>query len=616
MTKRLNKSDLRQGFCYYLLATLALALIFFSYIFRGASTDMMTPIGWIYFSASCLTHAAILLLIPFLLIQLPLAMLGLRQRWANGVLVVVYGLLFILAVANSYVYAIYHFHINGLVLEMLTGPGASEIFVFSFWVYAKAIALSLLLMGASGALAWLSHKLTKRRQQRHYWRNRLLPLLCIGLFSQVAHIYGSATMNAALVESSDVIPYYFPLRANKLLVKLGVTDNRKMSQLHFKSAGAAVNYPLHPLKIQQPEKPLNIVILCIDSWNPRTLTAECTPNICHFAQQAEQYSQHLSSSNGTRGGIFGMFTGLPAYYWKSFEYADIQPLLTEQLLKAGYKVQAYPSATFDHPPFAKMIFGHVKGLNTNTPGATPYERDIRITRNFMADLDRYDGSRPFFSFVFYDSAHAIEVPKSKQHRFQPSWEYCDYMKLSNDIDPTPFFNLYRNCVAEVDSLIGLTLDKLQQKNLLQNTVVIITGDHGQEFNENHNNYWGHSSNYSEWQTRTPLIYYYPGCKPGKRDYRTTHYDLSPTLLHQVVGVTNPPSDFSTGHYLSDRAPRNWHLAGNDLYYAFTLTDGTIVEKRGSGSLKVLDRRMRPMPNYQLNARELQEALRNMNRFFK
>lgn len=62
MTKRLNKSDLRQGFCYYLLATLALALIFFSYIFRGASTDMMTPIGWIYFSASCLTHAAHLLL--------------------------------------------------------------------------------------------------------------------------------------------------------------------------------------------------------------------------------------------------------------------------------------------------------------------------------------------------------------------------------------------------------------------------------------------------------------------------------------------------------------------------------------------------------------------------
>ena len=324
----------------------------------------------------------------------------------------------------------------------------------------------------------------------------------------------------------------------------------------------------------------------------------------------------MSSSNGTRGGIFGLFTGLPAYYWKSFEYADIQPLLVEELRKTGYRIQAYPSATFDYPPFAKMMFGHVKGLNTNTPGNTPYERDIRITRNFMDDLDRYDGRQPFFSFVFYDSAHAIEVPKSKQHRFQPSWEYCDYMKLSNDMDPTPFFNLYRNCVAEVDSLIGLALDKLAQKELLQNTVVVITGDHGQEFNENHKNYWGHSSNYSEWQTRIPLVYYYPGCKPGRRDHRTTHYDVSPTLLHQVLGVTNPPSDLSMGHYLDDDAPRNWHLTGNDLFYAFTLTDGTIVEKRGSGTLKVLDRRMNPQPDYQLNARELQEAIRNMNRFFK
>ena len=60
MMKRLNKAGLRQGFRYYLLSTLALALIFFSYIFHGASTDVMTLAGWFYFAASCLTHAAIL----------------------------------------------------------------------------------------------------------------------------------------------------------------------------------------------------------------------------------------------------------------------------------------------------------------------------------------------------------------------------------------------------------------------------------------------------------------------------------------------------------------------------------------------------------------------------
>ncbi|MCO7112157.1 hypothetical protein NIB75_05370 [Bacteroides uniformis] len=35
-------------------------------------------------------------------------------------------------------------------------------------------------------------------------------------------------------------------------------------------------------------------------------------------------------------------------------------------------------------------------------------------------------------------AHGYEVPKDKLYRFQPSWEFADYMKLNNDIDPTPF----------------------------------------------------------------------------------------------------------------------------------------------------------------------------------
>lgn len=86
---------------------------------------------------------------------------------------------------------------------------------------------------------------------------------------------------------------------------------------------------------------------------------------------------------------------------------------------------------------------------------------------------------------FYDLAHGYEVPKDKLYRFQPSWEFADYMKLNNDIDPTPFLNLYYNCVAEADSLVGCVLHKLEEKKLLDNTLVIITGDHGQEFNENH-----------------------------------------------------------------------------------------------------------------------------------
>ena len=110
-------------------------------------------------------------------------------------------------------------------------------------------------------------------------------------------------MKGSVIETTDVLPYYFPLRANKLLGRLGLVDVEKLNQIRFQNHGTAVKYPLHPLKINKPEKALNIVILCIDSWNPRTFTRKCTPNICAFADHAELFSHHLSASNATSGGI-------------------------------------------------------------------------------------------------------------------------------------------------------------------------------------------------------------------------------------------------------------------------------------------------------------------------
>lgn len=96
----------------------------------------------------------------------------------------------------------------------------------------------------------------------------------------------------------------------------------------------------------------------------------------------------------------------------------------------------------------------------------------------------------------------------------------------------------------------------------------------------------------------------------------TTTESSPTLLHDVLGVSNPPSDYSMGKYLEDSSPRDWHLVGHDLYYAFIRTDGTIIEKQGSGNLKIMDRQMRPVPGYPMNPRQLQAVILNMNRFFK
>ena len=58
------------------------------------------------------------------------------------------------------------------------------------------------------------------------------------------------------------------------------------------------------------------------------------------------------------------------------------------------------------------------------------------------------------------------------------------------------------------------------------------------------------------------------------------------------------------------------MVGNDLFYAFILNDGTIIEKRGAGNVVVFDRQMNQLDDYPLNAKQLNDAIIRLNRFYK
>lgn len=160
--------------------------------------------------------------------------------------------------------------------------------------------------------------------------------------------------------------------------------------------------------------------------------------------------------------------------------------------------------------------------------------------------------------------HAISLPEEAQKPFTPSWNYPDYLALNNSMDPTPFFNLYKNCSYNIDLYIDKVLKALDEKNLLENTIIIITGDHGQEFNENKKNYWGHSSNYSQYQINVPFMIYYPNIEnPGKvYNHTTTHYDIVPTISKRFLGVENPYQDYSIGTDIYDSTTTRYpHIVG-------------------------------------------------------
>lgn len=616
-----KKEILFSGFAFAVLTTLLLGLLFFSYILGGGDSSFMDTKGWIYLFTSSLFHAGLIILAPYVVLFIPLTLLGMKKKWIHILTGILYIFLILLFFINRIVFQLYHFHINGFVLDMLFSEDAGDIFVFSFWMYAKALLFLLGVCLSVFMIYRLSAKIADkvvRRKRFYLWTLSVYGTMM--LLSQGMHVYGAATLQTSILESDAYLPYYFPVSMNSALDKMGVIDKEKLPSVQMEDRVSQLSYPADTIRVDESLLPqgkrLNIVMILIDSWNFRTLTEECMPNVWAFKEQSEYYAAHLSSSNGTRGSIFGLFTGISSYYWKSFEYSSLRPVLVDQLIENGYHLLIHPSASFCNPPFDRVLFKGVD-INTRTEGITTYEKDCQLTNDFLEELPSIQqDEQPTFAFLFYDVAHAITIPKDKNTRFKPAWDYPDYTVLNNNMDPTPYFNLYKNCIYQIDSLIGLVLNGLEQNGLLENTIVLISGDHSQEFNENRKNYWGHAGNYSKYQIQVPMILHYPGATGRTYHHRTTHYDVAPTLMRRAMGVTNPPSDYSMGAYLQDSTSRGWHLVGNDLDYAFITEDGHIIEKKGNGYVRIYDGNLNLVKDYRVPTRELNENLLKMNRFYK
>lgn len=596
---------------FYFLTTLLMGLLFFCYLFADTTAEMMDFVGMCYFVTSCLSHAALINLAVFLVFCLPCALTH-HEKIGRTLTIVAECLLLVLIVANLEIFRIYRFHFNGIILNMLTGPGAGEIFNIGGVVYFKSALIIAFLVLVVLGLWWLAGKWSFSRRLS---RGLAWGLVGCLLVANGLHTYGAFVQRGSIISSTRVIPYYFPLEATRTLESWGVKHSPNV--LNANVGKGNVNFPLHPLKVANAKRP-NIIFILIDSWNMRTLTKETMPAAWHFAMDNQWYHNHFSSSNGTRYSIFGMFFSVPSIYWNSMESGHVSPPFINTLLNEGYNIRIHASATLKNPPFSRIVFQRVPHLQTDTPGAGSYDRDRRITEDFIRELPELKKSgKPFYSMLFYDLAHAISLPADKNKPFRPACSEIDYSNLTNDMDPTPLFNLYRNCCYNIDLFLAQVFTALKREGLDKNTIIMLTGDHGQEFNENHMNYWTHNGNFSRWQVCVPLILHIPGQKPHQYAYRTTHYDIVPTMMHDYLGVTNPISDYSVGHLLSDsHASRAWQVVGGDLQYAFIAPGDVILKKEGDGSLTITDKHLRPLPGYHVNVKQFNQAMDCLNRYFK
>ena len=413
-----------------------------------------------------------------------------------------------------------------------------------------------------------------------------------------------AISKSALTSQATSIPFFQTVSARHLFERLGF-EIKRSDNIELKGH---LNYPLAPLKIKAPAKPYNIIWLTSESWRADMLDQEIMPATWQFATQANRYNKNYSGGNGTRMGVFSMFMGLPGNYWFSFINEQRGAAFIDVLQQEHYQMNLYTSAMFSYPEFEKTIFSKVPASQLHSlqqNGKFGWENDRTNVSSMLDFIDKRDPSKPFFSFIFFESPHArYNFPPESVIR-RPYRDDINYATLSKEAlraDIVPIKNRYINAVHHLDSQFDRVFTYLKEKNLLDSTIVILVGDHGEEFMEH--GYWGHNSTFVDQQIRTPLVLWMPGQQQGKVvDTMTSHMDIVPTLM-PLLGVSNPNSDYSIGHNLLKDTSRSYTYVSDWDHITYIDKDIKITQPINIGSYagnKVSDGNDEPLSDEAKNA---------------
>lgn len=245
----------------------------------------------------------------------------------------------------------------------------------------------------------------------------------------------------------------------------------------------------------------------------------------------------LTSRYSSDLGIQGMESNLPAR----------AELLSEILRREGFATGAVVSATllarergfaqgFEHFDEANAR-GH---FHVTSPG---------VTQTALALLDRFAGRRFFLLVHFFDPHFAYQ--EHAGFRFGDATGYQGPVVESQRIvdlfalnaarrlgpaDYQRLRDLYDSEIAFTDHHVGRLLEGVRQRGLLDETMVILTADHGEEFGDHGG--LSHTYRLYEELIRVPLMVRIPGRRPGVVEAPVSLIDVAPTVL-AGLGVAMP-----------------------------------------------------------------------------
>lgn len=343
----------------------------------------------------------------------------------------------------------------------------------------------------------------------------------------------------------------------------------------------------------------NVLLLSIDTLRADRLGCYggpvATPQLDALAGAGVLFEQAIAQSNITGPSHTSMLTGL--YPAEHGVLANAQPIpnrtstWVEGLDALGYETAAFVSGftlvdaasglaeRFDHyddhllawrwmPSVCtrlRLVKNLIRWLNAR---GTRLERPDRPAGETVDAVERWLGERaearrPYFLFVhFYDPHVPYEPPAPFDRRYDPEWKgdpRVDWYRLQTHQrkefvrDPTKrahMLALHHGEIAYADEQAGRLLELLRARGDFEETLIVVTSDHGEELGE-HEVFFDHGSTLYDTELHVPLIVKWPrtsGIAGGQRvATQVRSLDLASTVC-EATGL-------APGYTLSGRGLR-------------------------------------------------------------
>jgi arylsulfatase A-like enzyme len=329
--------------------------------------------------------------------------------------------------------------------------------------------------------------------------------------------------------------------------------------------------------------PANVILITMDTMRADHMSCygyerHTSPRMDAFADSATFYTRSMASSPWTVPTHASLFSGRDPFEHGSHTLKAVGRSQNINLLTDGFLTLAEALA---REGYATGAFVANDGLlatrwNLNQGFQTYHiERTLAEVLNLrvFAWLDSVTTTGdPFFLFINYMDTHRVYNTKPRPG-FLPEPAVQDrgqlleelYHQVMPGVDPIPWdlvqqvIDQYDTAVANLDEQIGVLLDRLRESGTYENTLIVLTSDHGEYFGEHH--LVEHSKDVYQGALWVPLIIKEPGQHEGRRDDTLISSSDIPHLVFAAL------SEETASKYASEfpNAPGNHPVIAENYY---------------------------------------------------